>query len=419
MKALPYKWKLIAVLFCIGSLNYADRSAISAVFPLLRRELGASDVVLAATGSVFLWVYAIASPLWGHLADQVSRSRMIFWSLSAWSLITAATAFVQTSHQLLLARAFLGVAESAYLPAAIALIADFHGSKSRGTALGIHLAGLNFGLIAGGAGAGYLADHFGWRAGFGALGSTGLLLALVARVVLRDQLYQDLPTTAARPASSAFRDYLELIRIPSYLIVLAEAMLVSIGTWIFFNWLPLYFRETFKMSLGMAGFSGTFVLQIAATAGSLLGGFTSDRISGRRAERRMLLMSVCYLAAAPFLLAFRAGSTVSALSLCLLAYSLTRSLGASNEGPMLCDMLRPQLRSSSIALLNTANCIAGGSGVLVTGFLKANFGLAGIFSCVSIILVVAATISFVGYVFFIRKDLARSSVQPVTEAHAV
>ena len=72
-----------------------------------------------------------------------------FWSLCAWSLVTAATAFAQTSHQLLLARAFLGVAESAYLPAAIALIADFHGSKSRGTALGIHLAGLNFGLIAG------------------------------------------------------------------------------------------------------------------------------------------------------------------------------------------------------------------------------------------------------------------------------
>jgi predicted MFS family arabinose efflux permease len=344
---------------------------------------------------------------------------MIFWSLCAWSLVTAATAFAQTSHQLLLARAFLGVAESAYLPAAIALIADFHGSKSRGTALGIHLAGLNFGLIAGGAGAGYLADHFGWRAGFGALGSTGLIMAVIARVVLRDQHYRDPPVIESRSVSSAFRDFLELVRIPSYLVVLTEAMLVSIGTWIFFNWLPLYFREAFNMSLGMAGFSGTFVLQIAATAGSLLGGFASDRVSGRRPERRMLLMSVCYLASAPFLLAFRAGPGVPVLSLCLLVYSLIRSLGASNEGPVLCDLLRPQLRSSSIALLNTANCIAGGSGVLVTGFLKANFGLAGIFSCVSIILIAAAATSFVGYVFFIRKDMARSSAQAVTEGHAV
>jgi MFS transporter, Spinster family, sphingosine-1-phosphate transporter len=405
LNAPAYRWKLVAVLFSVGAVNYADRTAISSVFPLLRSEFNASDVVLAAIGSLFLWTYAVGSPVWGYLADRVSRSRMIFWSLTFWSLITAATALVRSSHELLVARALLGIAESAYLPAAIALIADFHGPKSRGAALGIHVAGLNFGLIAGGAGSGYVGEHFGWRYGFALLGSIGLALAMIAHLVLRDQSGSDRNSDEVRLPSSALQDFRALVRIRTYLIVVVEAMLISIGTWIFFNWLPLYFKETFGMSLALAGFSGTFFLQLAATSGSLFGGFGSDWISRQFRERRLLLMSVCYLLSAPCLLAFLTRQTAPVLSLFLFVYSLIRAIGAANEGPIMCDILQPRLRSSALALLNTANCFAGGAGILIAGYVKPNFGLAGVFSCVSLIVVLCAFISFAGYIFFIRKDL--------------
>ena len=35
-----YKWILVAILFLAASLNYADRGALTAVFPLLRKDLG-------------------------------------------------------------------------------------------------------------------------------------------------------------------------------------------------------------------------------------------------------------------------------------------------------------------------------------------------------------------------------------------
>ena len=60
------------MLFFIACLNYADRTAISAVFPLLRSELDISDVGLGAIGSFFLWTYGIGSPFAGRLADRVS-----------------------------------------------------------------------------------------------------------------------------------------------------------------------------------------------------------------------------------------------------------------------------------------------------------------------------------------------------------
>src|ERR1700687_5541052 len=83
------KWIILAVLFCTAALNYADRTAITAVFPLLERALGMSDVALGATASVFLWSYAAASPFAGYLGDLVSRARLLTVTLMLWSLVMA------------------------------------------------------------------------------------------------------------------------------------------------------------------------------------------------------------------------------------------------------------------------------------------------------------------------------------------
>ncbi|MBC8035859.1 MAG: MFS transporter, partial [Rhizobiales bacterium] len=144
------KWRVVAMLFLVGGLNYVDRTSIAAVFPLLKADLHASDLQLGAIGSVFLWSYAIGAPFAGLLADRVSRSRLIVVSLAAWSVITTLCGLVTDIQQLLVLRFLLGFAECIYVPAAIPLLADHHGPDTRGTAMGIHLAGLNLAVVAGG-----------------------------------------------------------------------------------------------------------------------------------------------------------------------------------------------------------------------------------------------------------------------------
>lgn len=402
MARIDQKWRTVALLFAIACLNYADRTAISAVFPLIRSGLGASDVALAAVGSFFLWSYAIGSPIAGYLADRLSRKRMVFWSLVAWSAVTLVTGFVRSVDELLVTRVLLGLAECGYLPAAIALIADHHPPETRATAIGVHLAGLNFGLVAGGFVAGYLGEHFGWRLDFFVLGAAGLALSALTWFAL-----QDGPDAGKRMAhhEPPWRSAGDLLRTPSYVILVVQAMLVSVGTWTFFNWLPLYFKETFQMSLAGAGFSGTFLLQMAATLGVAGGGFFSDRVAGKHPQRRMLLLSLWYFAAAPFLLAFRGQPTLMLVSISIFCYSLFRSLGSSNENPMICDLLQPHLRSTAIGLMNTANCFAGGIGILVAGYLKQTYGLGGAFGGVSVIVLVAGLLALAGYQFFLKKDL--------------
>src|SRR4051794_7644409 len=185
-KHMALKWKIAAMVFAIAALNYADRTAIASVFPLLRAELGITDTVIAAIGSLFLWSYAIGSPFAGYIADRFSRTSIVIISLVAWSAVTALTSLVHSSSALMATRVLLGLTECAYLPAAIALLAEHHGPETRATAMGFHIAGMNLGLIGGSALAGYLGQQLGWRFDFVVLGGFGFVLAILALFVLRD-----------------------------------------------------------------------------------------------------------------------------------------------------------------------------------------------------------------------------------------
>lgn len=402
-----HKWAVAAVLAVAAAINYADRAAIAAVFPLLRAELSLSDVALASLGSAFLWCYALCSPVSGLLADRLSRSRLVVLSLAAWSLIAGLTGSASTLWQLILLRAALGAAESLYLPAATALLADWHGTETRATAMSIHSVGLNLGLVGGGTAAGYLGDRFGWRPGFWLLGLTGLGFALPAWWILRRGADRG-NSRGAKPAAARVLETLgELSRIPSYLLLLGKAVLAGVGVWIFFNWLPLFYRESFGLSLASAGFAGTFMLQSATTLGIACGGVLSDRLAKRRTRYRVLLQSFSYLAAAPFLLVFLGRPGLKRASAGIFCFSFFRGVGQSNENPVLCDVVPPRLRSTAIGFMNTGACIAGGAGVMVTGLLKASLGLAGVFAAVGGLFVLAAGLLLIGYLFFLERDIRR------------
>jgi predicted MFS family arabinose efflux permease len=383
-------WRIAALLACAASLNYADRTAISAVFPLLKADLGLTDLHLAAVGTVFLWSYAAGSPFAGILADRYSRSRIVTLSLLGWSAVTVITGFARTPGELLFTRGVLGIAECAYLPAAIALIADHHAQGTRGRATALHLMGLNAGLVAGGTLAGYLGETHGWRISLFALGGAGVALAGVCALWLRDAPKSDVQRTAAQPLAQL--DPLKrLLRHPSYLCLAAQAMLVSVGSWMFLNWMPLYFRETFGLSLALAGFSGTAALQISAVLGALIGGFVSDKAAQRASTAgRLRVMMWCYVICAPCLLVFVTGAGMWTVSAAVILYSLFRAIATANETPSMCDLVDAGARSSAQAFMNTANTMAGGLGVFLAGALKADWGLAGVFAGVSGLIVTAA-----------------------------
>lgn len=410
------RWRVVAFLGCAAALNYADRSALSSVLPALRADFALTDVQLGLLGSLFLWGYALGSPLAGAMADRWSRRALVVWSLALWSGVTALMGAAHGFLSLVLLRLGLGLAECLYLPAATALIADHHGPATRGRAMSLHSLGLNFGVVLGGACAGYLAEHFGWRAGFVVLGLVGIALALAARFVVTDGPTAVAQAAAAAPKTSFAEAARYLLGVPSYHVLLAKAMLAGVGIWVFFNWLPLYFREAFDLSLGAAGFAGTFMLQISTMLGIGLGGWISDRAAARGTQRRMLVQGLSYLAAAPFLLLFLVRPGFTTVALAVSAFSLFRGLGQANENPTLCEIIPVQFRSTAIGIMNTCATAAGGVGVLLAGVLKSTFGLNAIFAGIALLFVLAGGALLVAYRRWIGPDIARANATAAAAA---
>lgn len=409
MRTAPWwlegRWRVVWFLMLAAALNFGDRSAMSAVLAAIRTEFGVSDVMLGLLGSIFLWSYALGSPLAGTLGDRFSRQRLVVGSLVAWSAVTALMGFATGYPMLLGLRLALGVAECLFLPAAVALIATYHPTSTRARAMSFITIGANCGMVVGGSTAGFFADHYGWRSGFWVLGIAGIVLALVSR-----PMFPDTPPAAATPTRRvgflAAARY--VFRVPSYYVLLAESMLSGLGMWIFFTWLPLYFRETFQMPLAAAGFAGTFMLQVSVVLGVLAGGWISDRVSAHAPHRRMLLYGCFYLVGAPCLLLFLGQPSFAVVAVAVSAFSFCRGLAQSNDHPTQCEIVPPEYRATGVGIMNACATAAGGCGVLLAGVLKRDVGLGGIFAGISGCFLVAAIVLLVGYRWFIRRDIARA-----------
>ena len=83
------------------------------------------------------------------------------------------------------ARAIMGISEACYMPAAVALILDYHKGQTRSLASGIVYSGVYAGMALGGTG-GYIAEYWGWRYGFHLFGIIGVAYAVILFIILRD-----------------------------------------------------------------------------------------------------------------------------------------------------------------------------------------------------------------------------------------
>lgn len=405
------QWWLAAFLGFGAALNYADRAAMSAVLAAVRTEFSATDVELGLLGSVFLWSYAVGSPLAGRLADRVSRRGLVLWSIATWSLVTALMGLASNFTALVMLRFALGLAESLFLPAAFAMIAEAHGAGTRARAMSFITIGINAGMVLGGGFSGFMAEHHGWRSGFGILGLGGIALALVGRSMV--PVVPEVPAVLAAPrteiaAPSFWTAVRFLATVRSYRVLMLESMLSGFGMWMFFGWLPLYLRETYNMTLATAGFAGTFVLQGAVVLGICAGGWISDRVSAGAPHRRMLLYGLFYLIGAPFLLIFLARPAFAVLALGIGAFSFLRGLGQANDNASQCEVVPRPFRATGLGIMNAVSTAAGGCGVLLAGVLKRELGLYTVFAAAAGLFAFAGLALVTGYRLWMRGDIARA-----------
>ena len=171
-----YPWVLVGLLWVVALLNYMDRQMLSVMKPTMQLNIAelSSATNFGYLMAIFLWVYGCMSPVSGFIADKFNRKWLIILSLFVWSGVTFSMGYATTYNQVYWLRAIMGVSEALYIPAGLSLIADFHSSKTRSLAIGIHMTGFYAGQALGGFGA-TAAAAYSWQTTFHYFGLTGMI----------------------------------------------------------------------------------------------------------------------------------------------------------------------------------------------------------------------------------------------------
>jgi MFS family permease len=363
-KSVPrYVWFVVVLLWPVVLLNYLDRQMLAAMKVSVMKDIptiGLEQNWGLLLGA-FKWVYAALSPIGGYIADRFSRRQVIAGSLFVWSVVTWATGHVTTYDQLLVARAFMGVSEAFYMPAALALIADFHPDPTRSRAIGLHQTGLYAGVIVGGF-SGYVADNpdLGWRFAFSACGTFGIVYALPLLLLLKNPVR----LADAEPArtSSPVAALQQLLTNRSFILLVLYFTLPALAGWVVRDWMPAILQKTFNISQGRAG--------------------------------RIFVSAIGMAMIVPAMFGVGNAGTLALAVAFLILFGLGWGFFDCNNMPILCQIVRPELRATGYGIMNLVSISCGGFADWGFGALRdhrvplnVTFGLFASSAIVSIVLV--------------------------------
>lgn len=386
-----YAWFVVALLWIVGMLNYLDRLIIPSMRSWIVADIPMNDAQFGLLTAVFLWVYGVVSPVGGYFADRYSRKWVIMVSLGVWSGMTWLTGQMHSFDSLLAVRAIMGIGEACYISAALALIADYHSSKTRSFATGLHQSGLYAGAALGGAG-GWIASSHGWRAAFTIFGAVGVAYTVFLLFALRDRkLPADEKPAPGAEKISAGAAAADLFRSRSFWALIVYIGLAGAAFWLINGWLPTFLQTTFarwkpagawttlfpaawtaKMAVtaANAGLWATVPVQAASFVGILAGGAGADYWSRTNARGRMLLPMIGFVCAGPCLFLLAVTPSFAIALAAMIVFGLGRGFADANLMPIVCQVINPRYCATAYGILNFVSVGVGGGMIYAGGWLR-------------------------------------------------
>ncbi len=374
MKPERYKWWVVGMLWCVCVLNYADRQAIFAVFPMLEKEFGFDKVQLGLIGSAFMWVYAGAAPLAGAIGDVVRRKDLILGGCIFWSFVTMMTGACGKLWHFVTVRALEGFGETFYFPASMSLLSDYHAQKTRSRAMAFHQSSVYIGTILGSWIGALLAEKYGWRVGFYLFGGLGIILALLLyKYLIEPPRAAPAPGQPAETISLAV-GWKAILSSPTALLLMAGFVGANFVATIFLTWTPTFLVEKFGFKLAAAGLSGTLFIHLASALAVPVAGILADKLAARRRGGRIMVQVSGLLLGSIFVFYVGAASTVGVLIGAMTLFGICKGFYDSNIFASLFDVVPAHVRGSAAGLMNTVGWAGGAFGPLAVGWFSKHGG---------------------------------------------
>lgn len=358
-----YPWLVVAMLWVVALLNYMDRQMLSTMKPAMMADIAEleSAANFGRLMAVFLWIYGIMSPFAGMVADRLNRKWLIVGSLFVWSSVTLAMGYARDFNVLYVLRAVMGLSEALYIPAGLALIADYHQGKTRSLAVGIHMTGLYAGQALGGFGA-VVAHNYSWQTTFHVFGWVGVVYSLVLILFLREKRPDRIaPAAIAQPGKPAnvFKGLGMLLGNITFWVILFYFAAPSLPGWATKNWLPTLFSSHLNIEMTSAGPISTITIAVSSFIGVIFGGILSDRWVQKNLRGRIYTGAIGLSLTIPALLLLGFQHNLIGIVGGALCFGIGFGMFDANNMPILCQFVSPRHRATGYGLMNMTGVFAG------------------------------------------------------------
>ncbi|MDP9278614.1 MAG: MFS transporter [Gemmatimonadota bacterium] len=363
-----YRWTICALLFVATTINYVDRQVLGILAPTLQRELHWTEADYGDIVSWFSFAYAFGFLVAGRVIDWIGVRRGLGIAVVAWSAAAIGHAFARTAAGFSVARAMLGVSESAIFPGSIKTVAEWFPQRERAFATGIFNAGTNTGAILTPLLVPRIALKWGWQWAFVVTGALGLLW-----LVLWIPLYRNPPATGAS-VTDARVPWVSLFGHRQTWAFIVGKLMADPVWWFYLYWLPKFLDAKYGVKLAQVA-APIIAVYLIADVGSVGGGWLSSALIKRgwsvNRARKVTMLAMALLIV-PTTLASRAPSMWAAVLIVAVAAAAHQAWSA-NVYTLASDMFPKYAVGSVVGIGAFAGAMGGVAFQRITGrVLQAN-----------------------------------------------
>ncbi|HTD06367.1 MFS transporter [Undibacterium sp.] len=437
-KPTRVRWGILAILFIVTTINYADRATIAIAGPELKKLLSLSPVQMGFVFSAFAWSYVLAQLPGGWLLDRFGSKITYFFSIFLWSIFTLMMGWVgfftgATAVAVLFAlRLLVGAAESPSFPGNSRITSAWFPTAERGTAAAIFNSAQYFATVLFAPLMGWLVHSYGWQSVFYVMGGLGIVMAGVWRQTIygpKEHPRINAAEFAYIEAGGALVDLesrgKQANKINTWLCIkelLGNRMLLGIYTgqycintltYFFLTWFPVYLVQERHMTILKAGFIAALPA-VAGFIGGVLGGVISDTLIKRGYSVSMarktpivsgmllsMSMIVCNYVSADWIVVFVMSAAFFGKGIGALGWAVVADTAPKEAGGL------------SGALFNTFGNAAGITTPIVIGYI---LQATGSFSGALVFVGANAAVVILAYLFVVGEIKRVEFKRPVTLA---
>ena len=351
--SLSYRRWMLILLVAIYACSFLDRVIVTTIGPAIIHDLRLTDLQFGLLGgAVFALFYALFGLPIAWLAERTSRVKIIAACIALWSVMTALSGLTTSYLQLLVLRMGVGVGEGGCSPAAHSLLSDHYPPRQRASALAIYSSGISIGTLIGAVGGGWLAQTFSWRMALIVVGLPGLVLALLARLTLREpprgHSEAVVPAAKAPPLGAVLA---RLGRNPTFLHMAAGFVLTNLSATGVGAFISIYLVRSFHLGLARVGLLYGLLYGVAGFTGMLVGGFAADAAGKRDLRWYAWGPAIGAALACPiYIFAFTRGDAISTMAVFFFGALLMVAYFAPTMA-IVQNLVEPRMRASAAAIM--------------------------------------------------------------------